>query len=168
MMRLRTFLVIASIMLAAIVLQTTLFTQTTVFVPDLVMLVTILLSLTRIRPEAVLGIAFLGGLSVDLLGSSVLGLRAIVFTIVAFIALRTKDRADLGRMVIGVWAGLLTLGGVLLLLVIGTLFGQTVLLGDGVLELLVLVPVANLILAWIFGPLVVRLVDRDTTSFRYA
>lgn len=167
-MRLRSVLVIASLLLVAIVLQSTLFSQTEIFVPDLVMLVVILLSLTRLRPEAVLAIGFLGGLSVDLLGSSVLGLRAIVFTIVAFAALRTKERADLGRIVIGLWAGLLTLGGVLLLLVIGTLFGQIVLLGDGVIDLLLLVPVANVVLTWIFGPLIVRFVDRDITAFRYA
>lgn len=167
-MRLRTVLIVAGFLLVAVVLQTTLFSQTDIFVPDLVMLVVILLSLTRLRPEAVLGIAFLGGLSIDLLGSSVLGLRAMVFTIVGYIALRTRERADLGRVVIGLWAGLLTLGGVLLLLIIGTLFGQTVLLGDGVAGLLLLVPAANMILTWIFAPMVVRFVDRDTTAFRYA
>lgn len=167
-MRLRTVLVVASLLLFAILVQTTLFSQTEIFVPDLVMLVVILLSLTRLRPEAVLGIAFLGGLSIDLLGSSVLGLRAMVFTIVAYLALRTRERADLGRVVIGLWSGLLTLGGVLLLLVVGTLFGQTVLLGDGVVGLLLLVPAANTILTWIFAPMVVRFIDRDATAFRYA
>lgn len=167
-MRLRSVLVVVSLLLAAIVLQTTLFSQTELFVPDLVMLVVIFLSLTRLRPEAVLGIAFLGGLAVDLLGSSVLGLRAMVFTIVAYLALRTRERADLGRVVVGLWAGLLTLGGVLLMLIIGTLFGQTVLLGDGVVGLLLLVPAANTILAWIFAPMAVRYIDRDTTAFRYA
>jgi rod shape-determining protein MreD len=167
-MRLRSFLVVSALLLVAIVLQTTLFSQTTVFVPDLVMLVVILLALTRTRPEAVLGLAFVSGLAVDLLGSSLLGLRAIVFTIVAFVALRTRDRADVGRIVTAVWAGLLTLGGVVMMLVVGTLFGQTVLLGDGVIDLLLLVPLANLILTWMFAPLVVRLIDRDTTAFRYA
>ena len=167
-MRLRTFLLVTSLLLVAIVLQTTLFSQTTVFVPDLVMLVVILLALTKVRPEAVLGIAFLSGLAVDLLGSSLLGLRAMVFTVVAYAALRTRNRADLGRIVTALWAGLLTFAGVVLLLTLGTLFGQTVLLGDGVVDLLVLVPLANILLAWIFAPLVVRLIDRDSTAFRYA
>lgn len=167
-MRLRTALTIATILLVAIVLQTTIFTQTEVFVPDLVMLVVITLSLTRLRPEAILGVAFSGGLAVDLLGSSVLGLRAMVFTIVAYVALRTKERADLGRIVIGIWVGLLTFGGVLMLLLIGTLFGQTVLLGEGLVGLLLLVPVTNMILAWLFTPLLVRLIDRDTTIYRFA
>jgi rod shape-determining protein MreD len=161
-------LVVFTLLLLAVVLQTTLFSQTEVVIPDLVMLVVIMLALTRLRSEVVLGIAFLAGLAVDLLGSSVLGLRAIVFTIVAYLAMRTRERADLGRVVIGVWAGLLTFTGVLLLLVIGTLFGQSVLLGDGVIALLILVPLANAVLAAIVSPIVVRLVDRDTTAFRYA
>lgn len=64
-MRLRSVLVVVSLLLVAIVLQTTLFSQTVVFIPDLVMLVVILLSLTRLRPELVLGIAFVSGLAVD-------------------------------------------------------------------------------------------------------
>lgn len=167
-MRLRTILIVSSMMLIAIVVQTTLFSQTTVFIPDLVLLVVILLSLTRLRPEAVLALAFLGGLTVDLLGSSVLGLRAMVFTIVAYLALRTRERADIGRLVTAVWAGLLSFAGVVLLILVGTLFSQTVILGDGVVDLLLLVPLSNAILAWLFAPLVVRLVDRDATAFRYA
>jgi rod shape-determining protein MreD len=167
-MRLRTILIVSSMMLIAIVVQTTLFSQTTVFIPDLVLLVVILLSLTRLRPEAVLALAFLGGLTVDLLGSSVLGLRAMVFTIVAYLALRTRERADIGRIVTAVWAGLLSFAGVVLLILVGTLFSQTVILGDGVVDLLLLVPLSNAILAWLFAPLVVRLVDRDATAFRYA
>ncbi|HEU4319203.1 MAG TPA: rod shape-determining protein MreD [Acidimicrobiia bacterium] len=167
-MRVRTVLIVGVLLLLALVVQTTLFSQTAVFVPDLVMLVVILLALTRLRPELVLGVAFLSGLVVDLLGSSVLGLRAIVFTVVGYLALRTRERADLGRIATGLWAGLLTLAGMVLLVLVGTLFGQTVLLGEGVIDLLLLVPLANAVLAWIFGPVVVRLVDRDATAFRYA
>jgi hypothetical protein len=92
----------------------------------------------------------------------------MVFTIVAYVALRTRERADLGRIVTALWVGLLTFGGAVLLLTVGTLFGQTVLLGDRVVDLLVFVPLANIVLAWAFAPLIVRLVDRDTTAFRYA
>jgi rod shape-determining protein MreD len=159
---------ITILLLVAVVVQTTLFSQTEVFVPDLVMLVVILLSLTRLRSEAVLAIGFLAGLAVDLLGSSVLGLRAIVFTVVVYLAFRTRERADIGRIITALWAGMLTFGGVVLLLLIGTLFGQTVLLGDGVVDLLILVPLANLVLSWIFAPIVVRMIDRDPTAFRYA
>lgn len=167
-MRLRTVLTVGLLLLVALVLQTTLFSQIEVFTPDLVMLVVIVLGLTKIRPELVLAIGFVSGLAVDLLGTAVLGLRAIVFTVVAFLALRTRERADIGRFVTALWAGLITLAGIVLLILVGTLFGQTVLLGEGVVDRLVFVPIANLIVAWIFAPLFVRVIDRDTTAFRYA
>jgi hypothetical protein len=56
---------------------------------------------------------------------------------------------------------------VVLLLIVGTLFGQTVLLGEGATSKVVLVPLANLILAFAFAPFLVRLIDRDSTAFRY-
>lgn len=167
-MRLRTLLIVGLMLLLALVLQTTLISQIDLFTPDLVMLLVILLGLTKIRPELVLALGFVSGLAVDLLGSAVLGLRAMVFTVIAYLALRTRDRADIGRIVTGVWAGMLTFAGVVLLILIGTLFGQTVLLGAGVVDQLFLVPIANLILALLFAPLFVRLIDRDPTAFRYA
>jgi rod shape-determining protein MreD len=165
--RLRSFLVVVTLVVIAVVLQTTLFSQTSLFIPDLVMLLVIVLAMTRTRSEFVLGLAFLSGLTLDLLGSSVLGLRAIVFTVVGFVAIRTRDRAEIGRIVTGVWAAALTFGGVVLLLIVGTLFGQTVLLGEGATSKVVLVPLANLILAFAFAPFLVRLIDRDSTAFRY-
>lgn len=167
-MRSRSVLIVFLTLLLAVVLQTTLFSQTSIFTPDLVLLVVIMLCLTKIRPEALLGLAFVAGVTVDLLGSAVLGLRAIVFTLVAYLAIRTRDRADIGRIITGLWAGLLTLVGVVLLILVGTLFGQTVLLGEGVVDRLFLVPIANMILAWVFAPSFVRLIDRDSTRFRYA
>jgi hypothetical protein len=88
--------------------------------------------------------------------------------VVADLAIRTRERAEVGRVLTGIWAGLLTLAGVVLLILVGTLFNQTVLLGDGVTDRLILVPIANTVLAMIFAPLFVRLVDRDATAFRYA
>lgn len=167
-MRVRSVLIVFLALLFAVVLQTTLFSQTSIFTPDLVLLVVVMLCLSKIRPEALLGLAFVAGVTVDLLGSAVLGLRAIVFTLVAYLAIRTRDRADIGRIVTGLWAGLLTLVGVVLLILVGTLFGQTVLLGEGVVDRLFLVPIANMILAWILAPSFVRLIDRDSTRFRYA
>jgi len=167
-MRFRTIAAVVLLYLVAIVIQTTLFGRITIVTPDLVMLVSILLALTRIRPEAVLGLAFLTGLIVDLLGSSLLGLRAIVFTVVAYIAVRTRERAEVGRLATALWAGVLTLIGVVLLVLIGTLFNQSTLFGERSVALIFLVPLANAITAAIFAPLVVRLVNGDRTSFRYA
>ena len=104
---------------------------------------------------------------VDLVGSSLVGLRAIVFTLVVYTALRTKERAEVGRVVTAVWAGVLSLLGVALLMLVGTLFGQASLMGSDILSRLLLVPLANLVLASLLAPLFVRLVDRDTTAFRY-
>ncbi|MGH8946174.1 MAG: rod shape-determining protein MreD, partial [Acidimicrobiia bacterium] len=92
-MRLQTAGTVFLIVLTSVVAQTTLINQLQFVLPDLVMLTAILLALTRVKPEAVLGVAFLSGLLLDLLGSSLLGLRAIVLTVVAFAALRTRERA---------------------------------------------------------------------------
>jgi rod shape-determining protein MreD len=166
-MRGRTPLIIGLTVLIAVLIQTTLFGRLRVVTPDLVMLVGILLALTRIRTEAILAIAFLSGLMMDLLGASLIGLRAVVYTTVAFVAVRTKERAELGRFTIAIWAGLLTFLGVVLLLLLGTLFGQVALVGEGGVSAMVLVPLANTALAALLAPTFVRLVDRDRTALRY-
>lgn len=167
-MRLRKVLVVVFVILAAIVIQTTLFGRVRVVTPDLVMLVSILFALTRLRTEVVLGLAFVSGLVIDLLGSSLLGLRAIVFTVVAYLAIRTRERAEIGRLATALWVGVLTFVGVVLLVLIGTLFGEAILLGDGALGQLLLVPLTNMVIAALLAPTFVRLVDGDRTSFRYA
>jgi hypothetical protein len=95
-------------------------------------------------------------------------LRAIVFTVVAYIAIRTRERAEIGRLATALWVGVLTLVGVVLLVLIGTLFGEAILLGDGALGQLLLVPLANMLIAALLAPTFVRLVNGDRTSFRYA
>jgi rod shape-determining protein MreD len=168
MMRLRTTLVVLLIVLVAVVLQTTLFGTVRLITPDLVLLVSILFALTRIRPEVVLGIAFTSGLLVDLLGSSLLGLRAIVFTAAAYMAIRTRERADIGRIATAIWAGLISLFGVVLLVLIGMLFGQSSILGEHVLTRVVTVPLANALVALLIAPTFVRIVDRDPAALRYS
>jgi len=166
-MRGRTALVIGLMVLLAVVIQTTLFGRLRIVTPDVVMLIGILLALTRVRPEAVLGVAFVSGLIMDLLGASLIGLRAVVYTTVAYIAVRTKERAELGRVTIAVWAGFLTLVGITLLLLVGTLFGQASLVGERAVSVMILVPLANLAVAALLAPTFVRLVDRDRTALRY-
>jgi rod shape-determining protein MreD len=166
-MRARPALVIGVTILFAVLVQTTLFARLRVVTPDLVLLIGIFLSLTRIRPEAVLGVAFISGLVVDLLGASLLGLRAVVYTIVAYIAIRTKERAELGRATIAIWTGLLTFVGVVLLILVGTLFGQISLLGENAASRMILVPLANVAVAGLLAPTFVRIVDRDRTALRY-
>ena len=166
-MRGRTALVIGLMVLVAVVIQTTLFGRLRIVTPDVVMLIGILLALTRVRPELVLGVAFISGLMMDLLGASLIGMRAVVYTPVAYIAIRTKERAELGRVTIAVWAGVLTLVGIAMLLLVGTLFGQASLVGDDAVSVMILVPLANLAVAALLAPPFVRLVDRDRTALRY-
>jgi rod shape-determining protein MreD len=166
-MRGRTALIVGLMVLIAVLIQTTLFGRLQIVTPDLVMLIGILLALTRIRTEAILAIAFLSGLIMDLLGASLIGLRAVVYTTIAFIAIRTKERAELGRVTIAIWAGLLSLLGVVLLLLLGTLFGQVALVGERGVSVMILVPLANTAIAALAAPTFVRLVDRDRTALRY-
>lgn len=166
-MRLPRGLVVGTMLLVAIVVQTTLFGQIRPVVPDLVMLVVLMLALTRIRPELVLGISFLSGLIVDLLSASLVGLRAVVFTTVAYIAIRTRSRAEIGRYATVLWVGVLTFIGLVLMVLMGTLFGQTNLIGPDIGGRLTLIPLANMILAGLLSPLLIRLIDRDTGIFRF-
>lgn len=167
-MRLPRGLIVATIILVAVIVQTTLLGQIDIITPDLVMLAAILLALTRIRPEGVLAVAFASGLVVDLLSSSLTGLRAVVFTVIAYVALRTRERASIGRPAMAIWAGALTLVGVALLVVVGMLFGQTNLLGPDVTSRVILVPLANILVAGLLAPLFVRLIDGDKTAFRFS
>jgi rod shape-determining protein MreD len=166
-MRVRTPAAVFLIILVAVVLQSTLFGRIRLITPDLVLLVAILIALTRIKPELVLAIAFSAGLVVDLLGSSLLGLRAIVFMSAAYIAVRTRERADIGRIATALWAGGLTLIGVVVLVLLGTLFGQSMILGEHVLSRLITVPLANMLVAFLIAPVLVRTVDQDPAAFRY-
>jgi rod shape-determining protein MreD len=166
-MRVRTPAAVFLIILVAVVLQSTLFGRIRLITPDLVLLVAILIALTRIKPELDLAIAFSAGLVVDLLGSSLLGLRAIVFMSAAYIAVRTRERADIGRIATALWAGGLTLIGVVVLVLLGTLFGQSMILGEHVLSRLITVPLANMLVAFLIAPVLVRTVDQDPAAFRY-
>ena len=166
-MRGRTGLIVLALLIVAVVAQTTLLGRFQLVTPDLVLLLVIILALTRIRAELILAVAFTSGLVIDLLGPSVVGLRAVVFTTIAYLAIRTRERAEIGRFAIALWAGGLTLIGMVLLVLVGTLFGQSILLGEESLNRVILVPLANLALAALFAPVIVRWVDRDKTAFRF-
>jgi rod shape-determining protein MreD len=142
----------------AIVIQTTLLARVPVFgvAPDLVMLTVIACSRgLRAEPAVVLG--FTAGLILDLLGSAPLGLRSMVLTTVAFATVRTRDRFEISIPTLGfaVWG--ITLGGSLLLAIIGTLFGQRTLSDPGVVKQLLLGPVYNVLLGLAVLPLITRL-----------
>jgi len=167
MRRPRPTLAAVLVMLAAILIQTTVFARFRAFPPDLVMLTSALLAMTSIRHEAAIVVAFGGGLVIDLMGSSLLGLRAMAMAAVAFTAVRTRERADIGRIGVAIWVGLLTLLGIVLLLLVGTLFDQRSLLGDRVLSRIAFIPLANTVLSMLIAPFVVRVISRGS-SYTFA
>lgn len=147
-----------ALMAIAIVVQTTVFGTFRLFgvAPDLVMLVTILSAL-RLRDEAVLLMGFAGGLAMDSLALGALGLRALVYTLVAYLALRTRQRADVGPISVALWAGALSGVGVVLLFLVGSIFNQTPLSVGVALRTVLLVPVINFALALVVAPVTSRL-----------
>lgn len=158
-MRARVLLVVLASLVVAVILQTTLFSRFDYITPDLVLLLAILLATTDIPREGVLVMAFTGGLVVDLLGSTALGLRAAAFTVVGYLAIRTVHRVDLGPVAVALWVAALTLVGVALFLVVGTLFGQGGLVSTGLGRRLIFVPLSNLVLSFVLAPLLNRMIS---------
>ena len=146
------------VLVAAVVLQTTLFGRVRLagLAPDIVM-VAVILGALRLRGEQAMVVAFLGGLAFDALSANALGLRAFVYTFVAYLAVRTRDRADVGTVVVSVWIGALSVVGIVLLLVIGTLFGQFAFSGGEAMRRVLLIPVFNFLTALLLSPLSARL-----------
>ncbi|HKZ30164.1 MAG TPA: rod shape-determining protein MreD [Acidimicrobiia bacterium] len=139
----------------AVVLQTTFFAQVRIFevAPDLVML-TVIAAARRLDAEPAVLLGFTSGIAMDLLGSSPLGLRALVLTLVAYSTVRTRDRFDINVVATGSAVLLLSLLGVVLIVVIGTLFGEASFRDPNVFRKIVLIPVYNLALAIGILPLV--------------
>ncbi len=142
----------------AVLIQTTLFGRVRLagLAPDVVMIAVILAGL-RLRGEQALIVGFLGGLLFDALSANALGLRAFVYTAVAYLAVRTRDRADVGSVVVAVWVALLSVAGVLLLVTVGTLFGQFEMSGGEAMRRVLLIPVFNFLTALLLSPLSARL-----------
>jgi rod shape-determining protein MreD len=156
----RTLLIILG-MLGALVVQTTLFGRVRIggIAPDVVILAVVFFSL-RARAETAMLAAFSIGFLFDAVAStSALGLRAIAYTTVAFVAVRSRDRADLGPLAVAVWAGLMTLIGVSAVFMVGTLFGQVAMGFGQVGRRLLLVPLFNAGIAVLLSPLTSRLLD---------
>ena len=143
----------------AVLLQTTLFAQVRLFdvAPDLVLL-TVIAVARRLDAEPAVLLGFTSGLAVDLLGSSPLGLWALVLTLIAYATVRTRDRFDINIVATGIAVALLSLLGVALVVVIGTLFGEASFRDPNVFRKILLVPVYNLVLGMVALPLVTLVV----------
>lgn len=165
-MTFRSGLLAAVGVLVALVVQTTLFGRLTVagVTPDVV-LVAVLLFAVRSRSEPAILFAFVSGLVFDALSVTALGLRAGVYAAVAFVAIRTIERMDSNPFSVAAWVGMLTLAGVVLFLVVGTIFGQVNMNAGEAMRRVILVPIYNLVLAAMLSPLSARLLAPSRRGF---
>lgn len=143
------------VVIVAVILQTTLFARLRPLdVPPDVVILAIIGCARWLEPEPGVLLGFTGGLFIDLFGSAPLGLQALAFTLVALVAVRTRDRYAYNVLGVGVAVGLLTFLGIALVAILGTLFGQGTLGDPDILKTLVLVPVYNVGLAIIVLPII--------------
>ena len=156
----RSGLGLVALMVGAIVLQTTVFGRLNIggIAPDVVMLVVILLPL-RLRSETTLLLAFTAGLAMDALGSAALGLRAFTLTVIAYLAISSRERADYSPLAAAVWVLILTFIGVVLLWLVGTLISQLPFGGGEALRHILLVPLFTFLLALAMWPILGRLIE---------
>jgi rod shape-determining protein MreD len=143
------------VLILAVAVQTTLFMRFRPFdaAPALVLLV--VLAFARHLPsEYALLMGFGAGLFQDLLAETPLGLWALVLTAVAFVVLRFRDRLEDDFGYIGPFVLVMTLGGLTLFAVLGTIFGEKTLADAGIIKKVTLPAVYNVLLA----PAVLRVV----------
>jgi rod shape-determining protein MreD len=151
----------------AVIIQTTLFGDGRVqpfgASPLLVPLV-VMACVRYLEPEPALLLGFTGGLLLDLLGGSPLGLWAMVNVVVAYVGLRLRARADDGVLVVafGVFAVSLLAQGLFLLA--GTLFGQRLFATSGIVKLLLLPALYTTLLAAGVFPAVTWLLRERTVG----
>jgi len=156
----RRFIATALIVVMAAALQTTMFASIRPFgaAPALVLLVVIAFA-RHLPPEGALVLGFGAGILQDLLSEGVLGLWAMVFTVVAFFVLRFRDRIHDDFSLIGPFVFGVTVGGLALFSVLGTIFGEKTLADAGLLKKILLPSAYNFVLAaavlpfanWVLG-----------------
>jgi len=149
-MRARPVLAALTLVLAAVVIQTTVFAPGMIqpfgAAPNVVLLTTIATA-RYLETEAALLVGFTAGFLVDLLGGAPLGLWAISLTVVAYVAIRLKPRAELGPLMIAAGVFGLTLLGQVVFVFVGTLFGQETVSDPQLIRKIILPAVYNVILA---------------------
>ncbi len=126
--------------------------------PDLVMLV-VILAARWLPAEQALVYGFTAGIVVDLLGTTPLGLRGLVLTVVAYLVVRFRDWVETSPAATLLSVAGFSAIGVGLLVVIGTLFGQATLAEANVLRRFLLVPLWNTILALGLSPVMTSLLN---------
>ena len=154
-MKARRAVLLAIVIVLAVALQTTLFIRLRPFdaAPALVLLV--VMAYARYLPaEYALLTGFCAGLLQDLLAETPLGLWALVMTTVAFSVLRFRDRFEDDFGLIGPFVLVVTIGGLALFAVLGTIFGEKTIADVGILKKIALPAVYNVLLAPLVLPIV--------------
>lgn len=146
----RSVAIALALMFASVIVQTTLFGDGRIQplgASPMLVLIVVVACVRYLEPEPALLLGFTGGLLLDLLGGSPLGLWAMVHVVVAYVALRLRARADDGPVVVGVGVLGIALLAQGLFLVASTLFGQRILATGGLAKLLILPALYTTILA---------------------
>ena len=164
-MRVRPIALSVVFVVMAVLVQTTLFRTVRPFEvsPDLVML-TVIACARWMEPEPAVLLGFTGGLLIDLFGIAPFGLQALAFTLVAYITVRTRDRFDYSVVSTGVAVGLLSLVGVVLVAVVGTLFGEGTLGSPNIIRSFMLIPIYNMVVGLVVLPMVASYLGTRTPS----
>ncbi len=137
----------------AVILQTTLFVDLRPFgaSPSLPLLVVIAVS-RHLDPDPAVLFGFSVGILTDLVGSSPLGMWALVMTVVAFATLRVRARLEEAPAFSPLFVLVLTLVGEGLFLLLGTLFGLRLLSQDGLLRIVTLTAIYTTVLSLALVP----------------
>lgn len=144
-----------ALVVLAVAIQTTLFGDgrlQPLGASPLLVLVVVLGCVRYLEPEPALLLGFTGGLLLDLLGGSPLGLWAMVHLVAAYIGLRLRHRADDGVVVVAVGVFLVALLGQALFLMASTLFGQRLLATTGIVKQLILPALYSVVVAGVVLP----------------
>jgi len=146
-----------ALVVAAVALQGALFGEGRIHPfgasPNLVVLL-VVASVRYLDPEPAMLLGFTAGLLADLLGGSALGLWSMSLTVIAYVTLRVRHRADDGPLVIGFGVFVLTFLAHGLFAFAGTLFGQRTLVNADVVHLMLLPALYSTILGAVVVPLV--------------
>lgn len=148
------------VLVLMVLLQTTLFRNIRPFevAPDVVMLV-VVLGARWLPAEQALVYGFTAGIIMDLLGTTPLGLRGLVLTVVAYLVVRFSEWIETSPAATLLSVAAFSAVGVGLLVVVGTLFGQATLAEANVLRRFLLVPLWNTILALVLAPVMTSLLN---------
>lgn len=125
-----------------------------------VVLVVVLACARYVDPEPALLLGFTGGMLLDLLGGSPIGLWAMAYTVVVYVALRFRSRADDGPLVVAVGIVMFTLMANALFLIIGTLFGERFFTSTAVIKNTILPALYNVVVAAVVFPIVTKLIGQ--------